>query len=372
MNVLQLISSSEMYGAERVLIELACHLRDNGEGVHVGALDHADAGEPAVLTEAAREGLPVVRFPCKGALDPTLSLRLRSFMRAQGVDILHAHNYKVDLYGYMACLGSGVIPVATCHSWLTVGLKLWLYEILDKAVLRGFPYVVGVSDFVLQEIRRSGIPFGRCTRIDNGMYVDRLDDPAFRAESRRALGVPDDRLVAVTVGRMDQFKAHHLQLQAMDMLRKQGIDLHLLLVGAGEREQELRRLRAELGLEDRVTFTGYLDDVRPALAAADLFVLSSKREGLPMVLLEAMGAGLPIVATEVGGIPEALAGGQVGELVPPEDVSALADGVAGLARQPEERRSLGQAARRRYETHYSREAMGNRYLQIYRRLLAEK
>ena len=293
-------------------------------------------------------------------------------MHDQGVDLLHTHNYKVDLYGYLACLGNGVVPVATCHSWLTVGPKLWVYEKLDKAVLHSFPFVVGVSEAVLLEIRGAGIPFHRCARIDNGMKVDPLDDPNFRRQSRRSLGLPRHGLVAVTVGRLDPFKAHHLQLQALALLRKEGLDLHLLLVGAGERERRLKSLCAELGLEDRVIFTGYLEDVRPALAAADIFLLSSAREGLPMVLLEAMGAGLPIVATEVGGIPEALAGGRAGALIPPKSPGALARKVARLARVPEERRELGLAARARYETHYSREAMGDRYLQAYRRLLAEQ
>ena len=360
-----------MYGAERVQIELSCYLRENGVDVGVGALEHAGAGQPAVLREASAQGLPTVAFPCSGALDPRLPLRLGHFMRAQHIDLLHTHNYKVDIYGYLATLGARTIPLATCHNWLTQGLKLRVFEALDKRVLLRFPHAVAVSEAISTELRRVGMPAHRCSRIDNGMKVDLLGGAAERRTARRTLGLADKDFVVATVGRMDRFKAHHLQLRMMARLRKEGIKVKLLLVGEGELERDLRGLCRELRLMDQVTFTGYLKDVRPALAAADLFLLSSISEGLPMVLLEAMGAGLPVISTSVGGIPEVLQDGRAGVLVPPRDPHALATALGRLVRTPKERATLGRAARRRYESNYSREIMGRRYLDLYRRLMAD-
>ena len=374
MRVLQLISSSGLYGAERVLLELSCYLRDNGVEVHVGALEHEGAGRIAVLAEAEALGLATVGFPCKGALDPRLPTRMARFLRTQRLDILHAHNYKVDIYGYLACLGAPTVtPLATCHNWLTEGIKLRTFEALDKAALRRFPFVVAVSDAILDKLRAAGVPADQCARIDNGMAVSPLNGGGGKRAARRSLGLPEQGVVAVTVGRMDNFKAHHLQLRALDQLRREhGLSVRLLLVGEGEQDSVLRELCGQLGLDDLVTFTGYLPDVRPALAAADIFLLSSIKEGLPMVLLEAMGAGLPVVSTSVGGIPEALQQGRAGLLVPPNQPSALADAVARLVRAPREASSLARAGRRRYEACYSREAMGRSYLDLYQRLLAAK
>jgi len=370
MRILQLISSSGLYGAERVVLELSCFLKQTeGVEVQVGAVTTRGSETPAVIEEAARLGIAVEVFPSTGALDPGLPLRLALHMRAQRMDLLHTHNYKVDVNGYLACrLGAReTTPMATCHNWLTEGLKLRAYEALDKALLRRFPFVVAVSDQVLQELRRVGVQQSRCARVDNGMLVEPRGDAAARSQARRALGLPEGGLVAVTVGRMDKFKAHHQQLRALDQLRRGGLDLRLVLVGEGEEEGNLRALCAELELEQSVLFTGYLPNIRPALEAADLFLLSSKDEGLPMVLLEAMGAGLAVVSTSVGGVPGAL--GEAGVLVPPERPAALADAVDRLARAPAERADLGRAARLRYEQRYSREVMGQRYLEIYRRLL---
>ncbi len=370
MKILQLISSAGLYGAERVLLELASflHAREDAE-VTVGALEHdTDQAEPAVLRAARELGLDVMSFPCAGMLDARLPLVIRRHLSRVGVDILHCHNYKSDLYGAAAAAGTRTRLVATCHGWLTEGVKLRAFEAADKLCLQTFDRVVAVSGPLLEEVHAVGI--SEAVRIDNGMFVELPGGDAARRDARQRFGLEDDTLVLVTVGRLDRWKAHHVLLNAMDRLRRHNVRAHLLLVGDGERREELERLVPELGLAGQVTFTGYLDDITPALAAADIFALSSIKEGLPMVLLEAMGAGLPIVATTVGAIPEALDRGRAGMLVSPGCPDGLCAGILSLAEAPDRREDMAHAARRRYMERYSRAAMGEQYLALYQDLLA--
>jgi len=370
MKIIQLISSSGFYGAEKVVLELCAHLHRRGHEVQLGVFVNRGQQEVALAVEADRLGIPVKRFPCQGRLDPRAMESIRRHVAAQGVEVAHSHGYKADIYLGMASLPRCAVRVSTCHNWLTDSLKLMVFELLNKLVLQRFQQVVAVSPRLDEELARAGIPRRRRTLIHNGLAVEtpRRDPLAVRRE----LGVAPDDLLLVAIGRLDPWKAHHLLLKAVALQGEDPPPVRLLLVGDGDLLQDLERQAEDAGLGGRVIFAGYRRDIPELLAASDLFVISSIKEGLPMVLLEAMGAGVPVVSTSVGAIPDALKQGDLGVLVQPGDAVDLAAGIADMLADPQRRQDLAARARAEYAERYSREAMGRRYEALYGRLLEER
>jgi glycosyltransferase involved in cell wall biosynthesis len=368
--VLQLVSSAGFFGAERVLLELALDLRAQGWEVEVGALQAPGMERVDVVDRAREAGLRTVLFPCRGGFDARAMAGIRDHVRQRGISVVHGHGYKSNIYLFLALGARGPARlVSTCHNWLTDSIKLMIYELFDKLVLHQFHHVVAVSPPLERELAAAGIDARSV--IDNGLDLEGTLGDAEREALRGSLGVPADRLMLLAIGRLDRWKAYDRLLEAMARLDR-GSGPHLVLVGDGELHGELEAQARRLGVRDRVTFAGYRRDVGRLLQAADLFVISSRKEGLPMVLLEAMAARLPVVATRVGAIPDALGDGRDGLLVPPEDPAALAAAIETLARAPERRAALAHAAGRAHAARFSRRAMGRRYIELYRHLLEDR
>ena len=192
-----------------------------------------------------------------------------------------------------------------------------------------------------------------------------------RDELRREIGVAADDVLAVTVGRLEQVKDHSLLLRSFASIADEIPKLRVAFVGGGSLQDRLREDAARLGVNNRTWFAGHRTDVPDWLRAADFFVLSSAREGLPVSLLEAMGHGLATAATAVGGIPEVLQGSEAGLLVPPGDAGALSQAIARLARDASLRREMGSHAQQRVRS-FSREKMIEGYCAVYRSVLEAK
>jgi glycosyltransferase involved in cell wall biosynthesis len=198
------------------------------------------------------------------------------------------------------------------------------------------------------------------------------DEPASRsrAEVRAALGLRETEVVAVHVARVVPLKAHDVILRATAVLAEQRTPIVVLFVGDGPARTDMEGLAAKLGLAGRVRFLGHRDDVPDLLGAADLFLLPSRAEGLPVAVLEAMAKSLPVVATPVGGVPEVCAHEREALFVPVDNPTMLADAMAELVRDPLLRARLGAAGRVRAMAEFSFEGMVARYEDLYRRVLA--
>jgi glycosyltransferase involved in cell wall biosynthesis len=366
-SILQLISSSGLYGAERVLLELASYWRDLGWGSHVGVFRAPSQPLPEVGVEARRRGIPTLEIVARGQLDVAALRQLAAFVAEHGIDLVHSHGYKPDVFLALAALPRTTRRVATCHTWYSRSLKLLVYELIDKIVLHRFDHVVLVSPQLVDEVAAAGIPGERCTLIENGVSELERPDDETRAALRASLGCgPDERMI-LRVGRLDADKGNDTLLHA---LRELGARRYrLVLAGDGPDRPLLEALARELGLASRVLFAGYRRDVPALLSACDLFVVSSPKEGLPMVLLEAMAARAPIVTTAVGAIPAVIADGVHGLLVPPSDPHALARALGSALDDPARMARLAGAAHARFLERHSQRAMGERYRALFTRLL---
>jgi glycosyltransferase involved in cell wall biosynthesis len=296
---------------------------------------------------------------------------VRRRLKAERPDILHTHLYHPNLYGRLGALGLGLTGVvAAVHNAYTrvkFHRRLWNFVLgwATDRVLVGSPQV-------WQDVRRyDGVPASRLLLLPYGIPLAGLNPPLSRAAARERLGLSAGGLVIGAVGRLEEQKGHAYLLAALPELRREIPELTVLLVGEGRRQEDLRRQVRDLDLEGTVRFLGTRRDLPEIYRALDVFVQPSLWEGLPLALLKAMGAGLPVVATRVSGSREAVADGVNGCLVEPGDPEALARAILELQRHPERRRRLGEAARRTVSEKYSLEAMlrslAELYLDLWRR-----
>lgn len=287
---------------------------------------------------------PLLSVPDRGSWDWRVASRMLEICRRERVAIWHGHDYKSNALGLVLGRIWPMHLVTTVHGWVKHTRRTPLYYAVDRVCLPRYDRVICVSQDLHDRCLQSGVPEHRCllvdNAIDNGQYTRTLPID----EAKRQLGVPSERLLLGAAGRLSDEKGFDLLIRAVDQLLADGNDLELLIAGEGDRHADLQRLIDLLGRSDRIRLLGYQPDLMPFYQALDLFVLSSLREGLPNVLLEAMASGVPVVATRVAGIPRLVEDGRSGLLVEPGFSESLASSIARLAADPELRHSLAQEA----------------------------
>ncbi len=362
---IQLTSTGGFYGAERTLVELATYLRDQGWDSHVVALEGAGATE--LVRRAGAQRLSAEAFVRSGRLGfMSMVRRLRSLLERYPRAVVHSHGYKPDLLLALPGVASGLARVATCHSWYSETTKLRVLEMTDKRVLRRFDHVVAVSPEIRSDLLSSGVAAAKVSFINNGISAPQVEANA-RMATRAEFGVPEDAPLLVQIGRLARSKRNDLLLSALTRLSS-APGARLLLVGDGELRGQLEAEVGRLGLGGRVVFCGYRNDIPRFLAAADALVLSSDKEGLPIIILEAMALRCPIIATDVGAIAATLRNGLDAWIVPPDDPIALGHALEQATGNLAEAGRRAASAYARYRDTYSREVMGRQYLDIYERV----
>jgi len=313
-------------------------------------------GDPAfdqLRTRAAALKAPLLSVPDRGPWDWTVIPQLLHICRRERVAIWHGHDYKSNVLGLLVRRFWPMRLVTTVHGWVKHTRRTPLYYKLDELSLPRYESVICVSEDLQARCRACRVPAERCVLIENGIDTEQFTRRVPRAQAKKSLGVPPDRALLGAVGRLSQEKGFDLLIRAARQLVDSGRDLGLILVGEGDDRPRLEALTAELGMGDRVRLTGYSPDPRPIYEAMDVFVLSSLREGLPNVLLEAMALEVPVLATHIAGVPRLIEDGSNGLLIPPGSVDALVQGIARLLADGDLRARLSRAGRSTIETRYS-------------------
>lgn len=346
-------------GGERQTIWLASALERLGHRSVVAA-----RASDELATRAAASGLQVLSLSPGFEADPLAALQLRSAIRLHGVDVVHAHAAHAVAIGALATVGRGGPPLVVTRRMdiplrSNVGTR-WKYGRASA--------VIAISRATADALRASGIPAERVRLVHSGIDMTRQVVPASR-ETLASLGIPDKVPLVVQVGQLAGDKDPVTLVRAVAHARSAVPLLHALMVGDGPLRPDVERAVEEAGLQDVVRLAGYRNDADALLAAADVVTLTSRREGLGSVLLDALALGRPVVATRAGGIPDAVLENETGFLAEPGDAAALGDGIAMLLRDPElwTRMSQSSLARAR---EFSMEAIARRTLEVYRSVLA--
>lgn len=366
---IHLTSTGGFYGAERVIVELASYLRDREWDSHVVALEGAGAGQ--IVNRAVEAGVSAEAFVSSGRLD-LLSIvkRLRSLLRRYPHAVVHSHGYKPDILLSLLRVPSRLICLSTCHGWYSRSRKERLLEMLNKRAVRGFDRVIAVSEVIERELIDHGVGVQRVSLVRNGIGALRASADA-RARIRHEMRVGAEEQAIVQIGRLGYPKRNDLLLEAVSSLPAALLP-HIWLVGEGEHESMLRDLARQRGLEARVRFCGYRNDIPDILSAADVMAVTSDTEGMPITVLEAMAMRCAVVSTTVGAIPRVLRDRTDAWLVPPGDSAALASALAEALGRPGIAKARAESAYQQYRREYSRDSMGSRYLEIYESVWARR
>jgi len=356
LRVVQLVGTFELGGGERVALTLA---REIGPPEFVSEL-WCTGGDGPLTGFARREG---AAWRALGSEAKQCGvLKLARALREQRADIVHCHGKRAHFQGAPAAALAGARAcVLTRHGLgdLDVSPRV---RLIEEAIAPLTHRYVAVCEHVRRHTARyRRIVFAKSIVIPNGVDTGRFHPPP---EPR-----PPDGVVRIgCVARLSEEKRHRDLLHAAALLHRDRVPLEILLVGDGPLRAALERTTRELGLTGCVTFLGARNDVPELLRSFDAFVLPSRSEGLPLTVLEAMATGLPVVATDVGGVSEAVRDGETGLLVPPGEIRALADALRRVASDAAFRRRAGGSARALAVSRYGLPEMIAAHRALYRRL----
>ncbi len=369
MKVMHLFSGREAGGIASVVLPLLRELKGQGHNVSAVFLKEGP------MSEMARGlGLDIDVCRRRHFMDFMLIARLASKIRRDRVDIVHTHSVSGNFYGrlasFFACRSLTVTSVhADTYSELVDAtgsvLRARLWHWVDKLMSRFSRLLLANSEATKEVLLSKGLPCTKVRVLYNGIEtaVSLSDDgDALRKE----LGISAGAKVVGSVGRLTGTKNYALFLRAAKIILQERKDVFFLLVGDGPERHGLEALARRLGIEDNLIFTGWSDDIDKYLAIMDVFVLTSVMEGFGLVLLEAMKFSLPVVSTSVGGVPEVVAEGETGLLIPSDNDGELAHKVQRLLADSALRKKLGGGGKDRLEEKFTLKKMAEKTMCIYK------
>ncbi|HSJ64397.1 MAG TPA: glycosyltransferase [Gemmatimonadaceae bacterium] len=364
LSIVHLLAPGDAGGLESVVRALATGQARQGHIVRMVAVLRAQGAPPSWLEPLAHEGVEVVPLVLPGRRYLRERAVVAALCRELGPDVVHSHGYRPDVVGAAGARKAGTPTVSTVHGFTGGGWKNRLYERLQLRALRAFDAVVAVAMPLAERLALAGVPRERLHVIPNAYGGGTTF--ATRADARRTLGVAEDVLHIGFVGRLGREKGADVLIDAVHRLAER--NLVVSIVGDGRERRALERQAAALGLEGIIRFHGLMPDAARLLRAFDLLVLSSRTEGTPIVLLEGMAAGVPVVASRVGGVPDVVTSRDA-LLVPPEQPELLASAIASVLRAPKAAAARANRASARLADIAAMEPWLDRYEQLYREVL---
>lgn len=354
------ITPAPVGGLESVVHLLASAQRARGHSVHVIATLDDASREPALLNALRSAGVPVTSVIAPGRAYVSEWRAVAEALAHVQPSVVHTHGYRADLLVAAAARRAGATTITTLHGFIGGDWKLRLYENLQRRSLHRFDAVVAVSARMASDLA-ARVDARRLHVVPNAFNAS--GEGKSRVQARSALGIPGDRFELGWVGRMSWEKGPDVMLRA---LAEPGAgNAHLSFIGDGADRHTVEQLAAALGVAGRVTFHGVRHDAPSLFRAFDAVVLSSRTEGTPIVLLEAMAARTPVIATSVGGIPDVVQA-EHALVVPPDQPAAIAAAIAAVRADPAAASARAARAAARLHERYAVDPWVDAYDRIYR------
>lgn len=360
LKVLHIIGGGEFGGAEKHILNLAGAVDPQAAELTVCCLFSAPFVE-----YAARAGINALAVPMRGKADLGLVRKLSVLIKDGEFDIVHTHGVRANLLGRLAARQAGKKKViTTVHSLLErdyQGAVLRLANNLAERATRSLTdHFIAVSQGLKDRLVAGGIPAKSISVIHNGIILDAIK-PAEKPSIKEA------PLVGI-VARLHAVKGHRYFIEAAREILLQRPETRFLIVGDGSYRPVLEKLAGSLGVSDKVTFTGFVEDVYSLMTKLDLLVISSLWEGFGLTAIEALALGVPVVATEVGGLPEVVQHGETGLLAPPANASALAKSIVWMLDHPLEAGEMAAKGGDMVRRKFTAGEMARRTTDLYRKV----
>lgn len=347
-------------GAQQVL-----YLLDGLADVDIASVLVCPQG--SAIAEAARaQGSRVIEMPYSGDLDWRAIGRLRALFRAHAVDLVHIHSRRgADIWGALAARREGLPCVLSRRvdnreSRWAVALKYPLYDA-----------VITISEGIKRVLLECGVPEAKITCVRSAVDFARFQQPADRERLRQRFDLPSDARVVAIAAQLIERKGHQVLLAALPDLIVRWPSLHVLVLGQGPLRASLDQQIDAMGLAAHVHMVGFVKDLETVLPSVEALVHPALIEGLGVVLLQAASAGVPVIASRAGGMPEAVVDAQTGWLVEPGDVAGLQRALVALLEAPDQAKAYGRAGRDRMQREFSIEQMVAGNAQVYRALTSQ-
>ncbi len=345
--ILHILAPGEVGGLESVVRALASAQQASGHAVAVAAIVDREPPEHPWVVAARAEGIRVHVCPVPPRAYHRERAEVARLCGSLGPDVVHTHGYRPDVLAGGVARRLGHATVTTVHGFTGGGVRNRLYEWLQVRAFRRFDAVVAVSRPLRERLAAAGVPREALHMIPNA-YQGSLPLSG-RTAARSALGLPPEGYRLGWVGRLSQEKGADVLIDALALVRDTPLELSIL--GTGREADALAARARATGVADRIRWHGTVPNAGRLFSAFDCFVLSSRTEGTPIVLFEAMAAGVPVIATSVGGVPDVVSGAEA-LLVPPSDAAALARAIRAVHADAEAAASRARAARRRLDADF--------------------
>lgn len=370
MRIAVVIDSLRIGGAQRLVSTFASNASAYGITPVVIQLSEDSA---SVITETIRSaGVEIVAMGASSLFNLKRLKQLRDFLEQEKIDLVQTHLYYSNILGTLAACRAGIPVIATLHSTATQKgwKKPFLQMMEDHCLTKYATRILAVGNGVAEAHQGH---YGTRTMdvIPNGIPQPEPVQSHERERLRHEITGHGSKSIIVTVGRFARAKGYEDMIEAFSLLNKRNLNPVLLMVGTGGMVDTIKERIDDFQLTQSIVLAGERDDVPQLLASSDVYASSSHREGLPLAVLEAMMAGLPVVATSVGDIPNVVTD-ETGVVVPPHQPEKLADALEDLLRNPKKRQAMGRAAQQRALNEYSVDAWMKKHIALYRDVLKSK
>jgi glycosyltransferase involved in cell wall biosynthesis len=364
LSLFQIDTGREWRGGQRQSFLLTRELRDQGFPVHLVVQPGCPLHE-----KAEAEGLPVLPIQMKSETDLGAAYRLSRAMRSKGCVLAHFHDAHAVTIGGAACARARV-PLRIVSRRVMFPLKSGPFS--KRKYTRNVDAIIAISENVRDVLIQGGIDPARIEVIPSGIDFSPFENITDRDFLRREFGFAPDDFLAGIVAYLEDSKGHRYLIEAARLLKARTPKIKIIIVGKGTLDLALDKMSKDLQVDDLVFFLGHREDVPRILASLNCFVLSSEAEGLGSSILDAMASRLPVVATQVGGIPEVVIHDETGFLVSPRSPEALAGAIYELSQNRPLARRFGQAGYETVHAKFSARAMALKVIRVYERLAAKK
>ena len=356
-------------GPEKTILNSPRYLRRLGmESACLFMRPPEDSGFLVLQKKATLADAEIMGVDDRGPFDLNVVRKAIQICRERKVDIWHAHDYKSNALGLLVKRFHRMHLVTTAHGWVRFTARTPLYYKIDRFCMKRYSKVVCVSQDLFEECRQMNVPTDRLHLIDNAIVLDDYCTDAPTVSDRMRFGLDTKAFVIGAAGRLSEEKGFHHLINAVARLTGEGHNVRLLIAGEGHLQKQLQQQIEALHLRDVVQLVGFLSDPRELYRAIDLFVLSSLREGLPNVVLEAMASQRPVVATNCNGIPRLISDDGNGLIVNPDSCESLYQAIVRCAQSAETCSRLAAEGRRTLEQRFSFDVRMQKMVDVYRQL----